>query len=395
MNNKLNKKIRSAGPSITEAEINLVSEAIRDGWHEKMSFYIDMFIDEFSAYTKHKYCLPTAHCTDAIHLAVLALGVGPGDEVIVPDLTWVASAAPIVYVGAKPVFADIDPISLCVTADTIKQKITSKTKAVIVVDLLGNMPEWDEILDLCQNHKISVIEDAAEGIGATYKGHLAGTFGEISLFSFNATKLIMSGQGGMFCTNDKNLYEKAKLYSHHGIDKNSTGKYYWSCILGYNYNWTNIQAALALAQLRRIDELISYKKWLFSQYREKLEDHKGIRLSQTKENVDPTYWITTVIVDSSYGLTKEEICELFTVYDIDIRPLFYPISSMPPFSDYVDANIMHELNPNAYNLSKYGICLPNGNDLSLEEIELICSSFREILKTSTKNINFENSNICH
>ena len=203
MKNELNKRIRSAGPSITDAEIELVSVAIRDGWRENMSLYIDMFVDEFSAYTNQKYCLPTSHCTDAIHLAMLALDIGVGDEVIVPDLTWVASAAPIVYSGATPVFADIDPVSLCVSADTISEKITSKTKAVVVVDLLGNMPDWDDILDLCHNRKLRVIEDAAEGIGATYNKCLAGTFGEISLFSFNATKLIMSGQGGMFCTNDE------------------------------------------------------------------------------------------------------------------------------------------------------------------------------------------------
>lgn len=382
MKNKLNRKIRSAAPSITDAEIDLVSSAIRDGWYENMSLYIDMFVDEFSAYTKQKYCLPTAHCTDAIHLAMLALGIGIGDEVIVPDLTWVASAAPIVYSGATPVFADVDPISLCMTADTIKEKITPKTKAVVVVDLLGNMPEWDDILDLCHNQKLRVIEDAAEGIGATYNGSLAGSFGEISLFSFNATKLIMSGQGGMLCTNDESLYNKAKLYSNHGIDQNLTGKYYWASVVGYNYNWTNIQAALALAQLRRIDELISYKKWLFNQYKKNLKDQKGVTLNQSRENVDPTYWITTAIIDPSYGLEKEVICDLFADYSIDMRPLFYPISSMPAFSNYVDVTKMRELNPNSYNISRYGICLPNGNNLSLDEIEIICSSLREILNNS-------------
>ena len=206
------KKITSAGPSITQAEIDLVTEAIQVGWQDKMRLYIDLFVEEFSEYIGIKHCLPTSHCTDAIHLAMLAMDIGPGDEVIVPDLTWVASVSPIIYVGATPVFADVDPVSLCITAESIEQCITSKTKAVVVVDLLGNMPEWREILDLCQKRGIRIIEDAAEGLGATYEDKQAGTFGEVSLFSFNATKLIMSGQGGALCTDDYSLYKKAKLF---------------------------------------------------------------------------------------------------------------------------------------------------------------------------------------
>ena len=140
------KKITSAGPSITQAEIDLVTEAIQEGWGDKMTWYIDQFVSEFSEYVGVKYCLPTAHCTDAIHLAMLALDIGPGDEVIVPDLTWVASVSPVMYVGATPIFADVDPVSLCITAESIERNITPKTKAVVVVDLLGNMPEWKEIL---------------------------------------------------------------------------------------------------------------------------------------------------------------------------------------------------------------------------------------------------------
>jgi perosamine synthetase len=373
------KHITSAGPSITQAEIDLVTEAIRHGWQDKMSWYIDQFVSEFSHYTGVEFCLPTAHCTDAIHLAMLALDIGPGDEVIVPDLTWVASAAPILYVGATPVFADVDPVSWCITAESLEQRITAKTKAVIVVDLLGNMPEWKEILDLCQQRCIRIIEDAAEGIGATYEGKQAGTFGEVSLFSFNATKLIMSGQGGAFCTDDQELYKKAKLYSHHGIDKALTGKYYWSNVLGYNYNWTNIQAALALAQLRRIDELIAYKKWLFHEYEKGLRSIGGLQLSAAKSNVDPTYWISCAILDPQYGINKEELGKHFARHQIDMRPLFYPVSSMPPFQSYLEGKNMSKENPVAYQLSEYGVCLPNGNNLGEDEVEYVCSTFKAII----------------
>lgn len=374
------RKITSAGPSITQSEIDLVSEAIREGWQDKMSLYIDQFVTEFSEYIGVKYCLPTAHCTDAIHLGMLALGIGAGDEVIVPDLTWVASVTPVLYVGATPVFADVDPDSWCITAESIEQRITARTKAVVVVDLLGNMPEWFEIRDLCHRHGILIIEDAAESLGATYEGKQAGGFGEVSLFSFNATKLIMSGQGGAFCTNDPDLYKKAKLHSHHGIDKTLTGKYYWSNVLGYNYNWTNLQAALALAQLRRIEELIDYKKWLFREYEKGLGGIEGIQLSAAKTNVDPTYWISVAIVDPRYGMNKEELVRRFVEYQIDMRPLFYPVSSMPPFQPSVADKKISEVNPITYKLSEYGVCLPNGNNLSVEDVKYVCAAFQEILK---------------
>jgi len=373
------RKITSAGPSITQLEIDFVSEAIREGWQDKMNWYIDRFIEEFSRYVSIAHCLPTAHCTDAIHLAMLALDIGPGDEVIVPDLTWVASVAPICYVGATPVFADVDPVSFCITAETLERCITPRTKAVVVVDLLGNMPEWKPILELCRGKHIRVIEDAAEGLGATYEGRNAGTFGEISLFSFNATKLIMSGQGGALCTEDKELYAKARLYSHHGIDKSQSGRYYWSTVLGYNYNWTNIQAALALAQLRRIDELLAYKRWLYMEYAKGFSGLDGVALCGAKDNVCATYWISTAIVDPSFKLDKENLAVEFAKYQIDMRPLFYPVSSMPPFENYTMGRDMSKINPVTYAKSRFGVCLPNGNNLSAEDVAYVCSVFGDIL----------------
>lgn len=373
------KYISSAGPSITQSEIDLVTEAIKHGWQDKMNFYIDEFVKEFKEYIDIKYCLPTAHCTDAIHLAMLTLNIGPGDEVIVPDLTWVASVSPVLYVGAKPVFADVDPVSWCLTAETIERCITDKTKAVVVVDLLGNMPQWIEIEEVCKKHRIHIIEDAAEGLGASYMSRKAGTFGDISLFSFNATKLIMSGQGGALCTNSLSLYEKAKLFSHHGIDKSISGKYFWSTVLGYNYNWTNIQAALALAQLRRIDELKEYKKWLFEAYAKRLKNIPGLFLSSTRENVDPSHWITAVIVDPGYGMKKEYLIQKFAEKNIDLRPMFYPVSSMPPFRSQLNTLDMSNVNKNCYEISEYGICLPNGNNLSDCDVDRVSDVFIELL----------------
>jgi perosamine synthetase len=370
-----NKRIPSAGPSITRSEIELVSEAMEIGWGSNMSMHVDLFTEEFSQYLDIKYCLPTAHCTDAIHLSMLISDIGQGDEVIVPDLSWVASAGPITYVGATPVFVDVDPINFSIDPNSFEKAITSKTKAVVAVDLLGNMPDWERITDIAKNNNLKIIEDAAEGIGAKYKGRKAGTFGDISLFSFSGTKLLTSGQGGMLCTNDKDLFEKAKILSHQGIKKEPGHEYFWSTEIGYNYNWTNIQAALALAQLRRIEELINYKKWLFEAYKDNLESIKGLTLNRNYEEVDPVYWITTAIVEEDYGLSKQDLVKKFSEYEIDIRPLFYPISSMPPYKKYFRIE-----NKISAQLSTYGICLPSGNGLTTEDVDYVCEVFKKILK---------------
>ena len=374
------ERIPSAGPSISSTEIDLVSEAIKTGWGNKMNFYIESFVEEFSDYTGLSYCLPTAHCTDAIHLSMLVSDIGPGDEVIVPDLTWVASAAPITYVGATPVFVDVDKTNLCICPDSFEQAISKNTKAVVIVDLLGNLPDWDKIRSIANKYKLIVIEDAAEGLGATYKGRPAGSFGDISLFSFSPTKLIMAGQGGMFCSNNVDLFERAKLLSHHGINKQPGHEYFWSTEVGYNYSWTNIQASLALAQLRRIDELIDYKKWLFNLYQSNLMGIEGVSINQNYKNVHPTFWITFAILKKEFVLTKQELVKSFDQYNIDLRPMFYPISSMPPFKKYLSHKVTKEINPNSYSISKYGICLPNGNNLSESDVIYICDVLKEILQ---------------
>lgn len=371
--------IRSAYPSITQKEVSYVNDAIKYGWGKNMNNYIEKFSNNFSKYIERKYVLCTSHCTAAIHIALLALNIREGDEVIVPDFTWVASAAPILYVGAKPVFADIDHKTLCVSAETIKKCITKKTKAVIVVDLYGNMPDWDEILDLCKKNKIKIIEDAAESIGARYKKKKAGKFGVVSVFSFNATKLIMSGQGGCFCTDDEKLYKKAKLYIHHGLNKTSTSKYYWSDDLGYQYNWTNIQAAIALAQLKRINTLIKKKKTIYKNYLELFNKSKEVTLNQSQNYVDTTNWITYLTFSDKVSFNKEKLIEEVQKFKIDLRPIFYPLSSMPTFKKFVDRRKIKKINKVSYKLSKKGVCLPSGNDLSYEDQKHVVKIIKKFL----------------
>lgn len=380
MTNESGKRARipSAGPSITAREVELVAEAVRDGWYENRNRHLDRFIEEFSAYTGMKYCLPTAHGTDAIHLALLTLDIGPGDEVIVPDITWVASACPIQYVGATPVFADIDRKDWGLDPESFEKSITKKTRAVIMVDLYGTMPRIAEIQKIARHNGIPIIEDAAEAMGAEYRGKKAGTFGKVAAFSFNATKIMIAGQGGMLATNNKRIYERAKKLWHHGMVDYSK-KAYWSEEIGFNYQWTNIQAALALAQLRRLDELVEHKRQAFNWYREGLKDIDGIQFNHEASNTRSTFWIATAIVDRKYGLKKEAIISKLKQYGIDGRPFFYPISSMPAYAQYCRGKDMKKINPVSYQISPYGLCLPSAANITESDVDYVCHCLKKIL----------------
>lgn len=376
------KTIKSAYPSITKTEILYANDAIKNGWGPNMNKYSEKFSKYFSKYIGKKFVLNTSHCTAAIHLALIALEIKKGDEIIVPDFTWVASAAPILYVGAKPVFADIDPKTLCLSAETIKKCITKKTKAVIVVDLYGNMPEWDEIIKLCKKYNIKIIEDAAESLGAKYKNKKAGTFGIISVFSFNATKLAMAGQGGCLCTNNKKIYNLAKLHLHHGLNKKTTSKYYWSDVLGYQYNWTNIQAAIAYAQMKRINVLIKKKKDIYKNYQNLIGKCSDLILNESKNYTQTTNWISYLNFSKKYKFKKEKLIKELQKYRIDLRPIFYPLSSMPTFKKFVNQKKIKEKNYHSYEISKKGVCLPSGNDLSYKDQVYIV----KIIKKTISNL---------
>ena len=373
--------IPSAGPSITEREINLVTDAVQCGWYENRNKHIDQFIARFSSYTGLKYCLPVCNCTAAIHLSLLSLGIGPGDEVIAPDITWVASVAPICYTGAKPVFVDIDPRSWCISPESFERAITKKTKAVVVVDLYGNMPQMQAIQKIAGRNKIVIIEDAAEAMGSRYNNQKAGTFGKINVFSFNATKLMMAGQGGMLATNEKKYYERAKRLSHHGMVKYTDQTTFWSVEIGYNYQWTNIQAALALAQLERLQELVRQRRQIFSWYAQRLSGIPGVQLNQAQEHVFSTYWVVTAIVDPKYKMKKEKLMAELSRHKIDTRPFFYPVSSQPAYARYRQGKNYKKLNPVAYHLSAHGISFPSAAIIGEADVDYVCRVFKKILNS--------------
>jgi perosamine synthetase len=271
------ERLLVSGPSITQKEIDYVTDAVTNAWYGNANIYHDRFEKAFADYLGVRYAVSLPSCTSAIHLALLALGVGPGDEVIVPDATWIASAAPITYVGATPVFADIDRRTWCLSGETLAAAITPRTKAVIIVDLYGNMPEMNSLLEVARAHGLAVVEDAAEAAGAEYEGRRAGSFGDAGVFSFHGSKTLTTGEGGMLVTDDESLFRRTLVLRDHG--RKPGDKQFWNTEIAYKYKMSSMQAALGLAQLERIEELIERKREIFGWYRQELESVEEITLN--------------------------------------------------------------------------------------------------------------------
>lgn len=261
----MSKFIPVAEPSITQKEINYVLAAVKSGWVSSLGTYITKFEQRFADYLGVKYVLTTSNGTAALHLALVSLGIKEGDEVIIPDLTFIATANAVAYTGAKLAVVDVEEETWCIDPESIKKTITERTKMIIPVHLYGHPANMDEIKKIVEKHGLYIVEDAAEAHGAEYKDRKVGSMGDVGCFSFYGNKIITTGEGGMITTNNGKVYEKAKLLRNHAMDKN---KKYWHIEIGYNYRMTNIQAALGLAQFERIDKLIEKKRQIFNWYKE-------------------------------------------------------------------------------------------------------------------------------
>jgi perosamine synthetase len=371
------KRIPVAGPWITQKEIDYVTDAVTNAWYSDANVYNQRFEEAFAAYIGVRYAVALPSCTSAIHLSLAALGVGPGDEVIVPDATWIASAAPITYVGATPVFADIDPLTWCLSAESFEACITPKTKAVIPVDLYGNMPDMDAIRDVAQRHKIAIIEDAAEAHGSEYKGRKAGSFGATGVFSFHGSKTLTTGEGGMLVTDDETLYRQILVLRDHG--RKPGDKMFWNTEVAFKYKMSSLQAALGLAQLERIDELVDRKRQIFSWYQELLANVDGVTLNYEAPGTKNSYWMVTVVLDEEFGITKEQMIEQLSAYGIDTRPFFHPLSSIPAYADLEEAQAAQLQNRNSYKLCPYGVNLPSAMNLELEQVQHTCNALKRIV----------------
>jgi perosamine synthetase len=372
------KPIYMAGPSITEHEIEVVNDAMRNGWYEKPYWYVETFQKEFAAYHGRKYGIMTPNCTTSIHLLLTCLGISDGDEVIVPDCTWIATAAPVSYLRATPVFCDIEPVNWCLNPQSLERCITPRTKAIIVVDLFGNMPVMKDIVAIAEKHGIPLIEDSAEALGSTYEGTRAGKFGIGSVFSFHRTKTLVTGEGGMLLLDDDKLYERCMIWRDHG--RKPGGAMYYNYEVTYKYMPFNLQAALGYAQFQRLDELVNKKREIWQMYRERLAEVEDIEFNAEPEGVFNSVWITAMVFGKSHNLSKQDAIERLAEINVPARPFFYPLSSLPAYPGLEEK--YRPLNPCAYDISARAINLPGALNLTEDQIDFICDGIKKVVEQS-------------
>jgi len=352
-------------PSITALEVNYAADAAANGWGDRCYEYIQRFEDGFKAHLDVGYAIATSSCTGALHMGMAALGIGPGDEVILADTNWIATASPIVHLGATPVFVDILPDTWCLDPAQVTKAITSRTKAIVAVHLYGNLCDMNSLLAIGEKHGIPVIEDAAEAIGSVYHGKRAGSMGAFGAFSFHGTKTLTTGEGGIFVTNDAALYEKVLTLSNHGRARGQL-KQFWPDMVGFKYKMSNIQAAIGCAQVERVGELIGRKRDIYKQYIRRLGGLQDLILNPEFPGISIGAWMPTVVVKKIMGVTREHLQAAFQAENIDARVFFYPLSSLPMFKS-CDSNVV------AWDIPTRAINLPSFHDMSPMEIDRVAA----------------------
>jgi dTDP-4-amino-4,6-dideoxygalactose transaminase len=361
--------ILTAGPSVSAREAVYALDAAKYGWNDQWSKYLKAFERSFADYIGVKYALATSSCTGALHLSLAALGIGPGDEVIVPDITWVATGNAVLYVGATPVFADVDPATWCLDPASFRSLITPKTKAVMPVHLYGHPCQMDEILAIAKEHNLAVVEDAAPSIGAEFNGRRTGSFGHFAAFSFQGAKLAVTGEGGMLVTNDEALYQRVYTI----WDQGRTPGTFWIGNRGWKYKMANMLAAFGLGQLERNDEMVEAKRRIFGWYEEGLEGVPHLTLNREPAGSRSIYWMSSVLVGEQAPLTRDALIARLKEYKIDSRPVFPAISQYPIWP------VRQKPQPNALRIGATGINLPSGVCLSRDEIRYVCNTLRDLL----------------
>ncbi len=366
-----------AEPVLGKLEEEYVLDALRSGWVSSLGRYIIEFEEQFAAFCECRYGVATSNGTTALHLALLCLGVGPGDEVIVPSLTFVATANSVVYTGAKPVFVDAEPDTWCLDPAAVERALRPKTKAIIVVHLYGHPADMDPILKLAEERGIAVIEDAAEAHGATYKGRRVGSLGRIGVFSFYGNKLITTGEGGMLVTDDESLVERAMFLRDHGMSKS---RRYWHTEVGYNYRLTNIQAALGLAQLQHIEDFLARKRDIVGWYREALGAGSPLLLNPELPWARNAFWLACALLPE--GADQARVMAELGELGIDTRPFFHPMHTLPPYAQGF-RRVGHEGEgcPVSESLSRRGVNLPSAANLEREDVLHIGNALSSIIDT--------------
>jgi perosamine synthetase len=365
----MNQYIPWAGPLLGGNEQKYVSQALESSWISGGSF-VDRFEKDFSGYCGTRYAMTASNGTTALHMAFLALGIGPGDEVVVPGFAFMAAANIAIHLGATPVFAEVDPETWCMTAAEVEKVLSSKTKAIIPVHTYGNVCDMRRIMKLADQDSIPVVEDVAEAFASRYKGHLAGTEGVLGTFSFQATKTITTGEGGMVVTDSQELQDKMYLFRNHGMRRTR----YWHEVAGHNFRLTNMQAALGCAQLEKIDEIIRERKRVYASYCRHLFNVDGITMQLFTPDVEPVVWSVVVKLDPQvYPQGRDEVIRQLQEIGIETRNGFYAASMLPHL--YTSPAL-----PICEDISRQVISLPTYCALTDGAIYFICSKLKSLRK---------------
>lgn len=368
---KPKQMILTAGPSISKKEEQYVVDAVRNGWNFHFNDYVEKFEKTLASYTGVKHAMTTSSGTGALHLALLAMGVSEGDQVIVPEISAVASANVVTYVGAKPVFVDIEEDTWCIDPHSFKKAITKKTRAVMPVHLYGHPSNMDEINKIAKENSLFVLEDACPSLGALYKGKKTGSLGDMAAFSFQGAKIVVTGEGGMLVTNNTKLFEKASYVGDLGRDRRRGA--FWHTLVGYKYKMSNIQAALGLAQLERVESFIEAKRKIFTWYQKRLGNVEGLRLNVEKQWARNIYWMNSIVLDRKFDVERDELMTRLKERLIDTRPFFYPFSMLPMYKQKTKSDV-------AYHVGLNGINLPSGLMLTEEVVDYVAKQVVSILK---------------
>ena len=348
-------------PDIGELEVALVTQCLKSGWVSSIGPWVSRFEEAYAAHCGCQFAVSTCNGTAALHLALLALGIGPGDEVLVPAFTFVSSANAVVYTGAVPVLMDVDPTTWNLDVEDARRKLTPRTRAIMAVHVFGNPADMAAVAALAAEYGLAVVEDAAEAHGARWQGQPVGSLGDVGCFSFFGNKLITTGEGGMLVTNRPELADAARKW---GNLSRPQGHHYFHDAVGFNYRMASLQAALGLAQLQRIEELLAKKLRNAERYLRLLVAIPGLRPQRVLPGATSSWWMVSIVVKDTFGATREDLSQHLHRRGIDTRPFFVPLHRLPPYASSPPCPVAEEI-------SQRGLLLPSGPRLEPEAIEEI------------------------
>ncbi len=351
-------------PWIARSARAYVLDCLETGWLSSLGPYVQRFEEAFRAVCKTRFAIAVSSGTAALHLALLAAGVGPEDEVIVPALTFVATANAVSYTGARAVFADVDPQTWTLDPEDVERRLTRRTRALVPVHLYGHPADMDPLLGIARDRGLVVIEDAAEAHGARYKGRPVGGIGDAGCFSFYGNKIISTGEGGMLVSNDAKVAETAALLRDHAADRDAR---YFHRVIGFNYRLSNLQAAVGCAQLDDLEAILERKREIAREYASRLAGVAGVSLPAEAPWAESVYWMYSVLIEDRFGLTRDAVMDALRARGIETRPFFVPLHRLPPYES-------GEPRPVAEEIARGGVNLPSGPTLTDADIERVCGA---------------------